>query len=141
MCKTLSKRSQGERSEGVVTAKSKQRNNVVHKTSSCLTNFRILSGIKRQRTDSESESPVPEPSEEPLDQPSEDEAQARNLVKKARSSRHQPPPQPPTTRSDKEDKERQRLEAAKSRKGRAERRRADGEFIPMQRETCRDQVS
>jgi hypothetical protein len=100
----------------------------------------ILSGIKRQRTDSESESPVPEPPEEPLDQPSEDEAQARNLVKKARSSRHQPPPQPPTTRSDKEDKERQRLEAAKSRKGRAERRRADGEFIPMQRETCKDQV-
>ncbi|CAH0039199.1 unnamed protein product [Clonostachys solani] len=79
--------------------------------------------VKRQRTGSKSESPIPEPAEEPTIEPSDDEGQLRNGTKKPRVVRNQ------KERSDKDEKERQRLEAASKRKGRAERRRAEGKNL------------
>lgn len=75
--------------------------------------------LKRLRTESASESPLPEPPEEAIEPLTEDEAEAL-ILKKARSSRHQP------LRTEKDEKEKLRIEAANKRKGRAERRRGDG---------------
>lgn len=76
--------------------------------------------VKRQRTRSQSASPPIEKVESVDGDASDDEMEGRNGSKKSKSNRHQ------RERSEKEDKDRQRLEAASKRKGRAERRRADG---------------
>lgn len=76
--------------------------------------------VKRQRTRSRSASPPIEKAENMDGDASDDEAEARNGSKKTKSNRHQ------REKSEKDDKDRQRQEAASKRKGRAERRRAEG---------------
>lgn len=78
--------------------------------------------VKRQRTSSRSVSPPIEKPELVEDEPSDDEMETRNGTKRLKTHRHQ------REKSEKEDRERQRLEAANKRKGRAERRRAEGNF-------------
>lgn len=74
--------------------------------------------IKRQRTNSQSESPPAIEHQEAIDpDDSDDDKSDTKKLKPGRSYRE---------RSEKEDKERQRQEAADKRKDRAERRRADG---------------
>ncbi|PNY28114.1 histone deacetylase complex subunit cti6, partial [Tolypocladium capitatum] len=92
-----------------------------HRLDASLTRPRHSASVKRQRTGSRSASP-------PADQPdtngrdgTDDEANMRNGAKKPRNIRHQ------REISEKEERERQRQEAAHKRKGRAERRRAEGE--------------
>lgn len=93
-------------------------NNAVYTT--ILTSPRNIPSLKRQRTDSQSESPAPELHEEAIESLTDDEAHGKSSFKKARSSRILP------QRYDQDEKEKQRQEAANKRKGRAERRRADG---------------
>lgn len=76
--------------------------------------------VKRQRTSSRSASPPAEKPDDVEGDASEDDMETRNGSKKARKNRHQ------REKSEKEDKDRQRQEATSKRKGRAERRRADG---------------
>lgn len=83
----------------------------------CLSN---IPSVKRQRTSSQSESPPPERHNALSGEQSDDETQTRSTSKKARNARNH------RERSEKEDKDRQRQEAANKRKGRAERRRAEG---------------
>ncbi|KYK59953.1 transcriptional regulator Cti6 [Drechmeria coniospora] len=81
-----------------------------------------ISMVKRQRTGSRSVSPA-RPAEQPDTSAgggSDDESNTRNGSKKNRHSRNQ------REKSEKEDRDRQRQEAASKRKGRAERRRAEG---------------
>lgn len=79
------------------------------------------SSVKRQRTGSRSVSPPAEKQEPDAGEASDDEMETSNGKKSSRISRHQ------REKSEKEDRERQRLEAANKRKGRAERRRGEGE--------------
>lgn len=88
-----------------------------------LTSIRNHVNVKRQRTSSRSASPVVEPVEVVARDESEDESGTRNGVKKQRNGK---PQREKSEKSEKEEKERQRQEAANKRKGRAERRRADG---------------
>lgn len=85
-----------------------------------LTMVRNHSHVKRQRTNSRSASPPGGAIEAPSHDNSEDEANTRNGYKKPRNAKNQP------EKVEKEERERQRQEAANKRKGRAERRRADG---------------
>ncbi|KAH7157486.1 hypothetical protein B0J13DRAFT_171078 [Dactylonectria estremocensis] len=79
------------------------------------------SNVKRQRTSSRSASPPAEVVEAPSRDESEDESGTRNGTKKPRNGKILP------IKSEKDEKERQRQEAASKRKGRAERRRAEGQ--------------
>ena len=82
--------------------------------------------MKRQRTSSRSISPAPElepESQPPANDDSDDELNTRNGSKKARNGRTQ---RDLREKEEKEEKERVRQEAANKRKGRAERRRAEG---------------
>lgn len=81
--------------------------------------------VKRQRTSSRSVSPRPvEKPNHVEDEASEDNMEARNGAKaSARSHRHQ------LETAEKDDKERVRQEATNARKGRADRRRADGNLL------------
>lgn len=76
--------------------------------------------VKRQRTRSQSASPPVEKPENVDGDASDDEVEARTGSKKSKTNRHQ------RDKSEKEEKDRQRQEAASKRRGRAERRRADG---------------
>lgn len=77
--------------------------------------------VKRQRTHSQSATPPPELADPGSLEQSEDESITRNGAKKVRNGRNQ------REQSAKDDKERMRQEAANKRKGRAERRRAEGQ--------------
>lgn len=109
----------GGRNAVEVKARSKFGPGTSHVTNNLLTDYRNTPIFKRLRTDSASESPLPEPPEEAIEPLTEDEAEAA-AARKARSSRHQP------LRTEKDEKEKLRIEAANKRKGRAERRRGDG---------------
>lgn len=76
--------------------------------------------VKRQRTGSRSVTPPVDPPDANGVEGSDDEAAARNGAKKPKNNRVQ------REKSEKEEKERLRQEAASKRKGRAERRRAEG---------------
>lgn len=86
-----------------------------------LTSTRNPPSVKRQRTDSQSASPPPPPVEALSHDESEDDGVTRNGSKKARNGKNQ------REKIEKEDKEKQRQEAANKRKGRAERRRGEGQ--------------
>lgn len=88
-----------------------------------LISLRDNANVKRQRTSSRSASPPAELLEAPSRDESEDEAGTRNGSKKARNGKIQP------LKTEKDEKERQRQEAANKRKGRAERRRGDGQLF------------
>jgi hypothetical protein len=77
--------------------------------------------VKRQRTSSRSVSPAAQGGEVVAQDDSEDESTTRNGNKKTRNGRSL------RDKTDKEERDRQRQEAADKRKGRAERRRAEGE--------------
>ncbi|KAK8061375.1 Histone deacetylase complex subunit CTI6 [Apiospora phragmitis] len=83
--------------------------------------------IKRQRTNSKSPSPSADQAPMESREESEDESSTRNGVLK-KSSRNNVRSQREKTERDerREEQERKRVEAANKRKGRAERRRADG---------------
>lgn len=83
---------------------------------------RNVVAVKRQRTNSQSESPVLEHNDVPTPDQSDDESQTRNS-KRARNGRNT------REKSEKDDKERQRLEAVNKRKGRADRRRGEGNLM------------
>ncbi|KAG7118938.1 putative histone deacetylase complex subunit cti6 like protein [Verticillium longisporum] len=87
--------------------------------------------LKRQRTSSPSMSPPPE-SNFAIEDNSEDDSTGRNgTSKKLRVLGH------PKERTEREERDRQRLESANKRKGRADRRRADGigaPTLPTERE-------
>ncbi|KAK6859912.1 hypothetical protein PG995_003548 [Apiospora arundinis] len=88
--------------------------------------------IKRQRTNSKSPSPSADQAPIESREESEDESSTRNGVSK-KSSRNNVRNQREKTERDerREEQERKRVEAANKRKGRAERRRADGMTTPI----------
>lgn len=88
-----------------------------------LTSHRNGTIAKRQRTGSRSVSPPVEQPDTNGGDASDEDSSARNGAKKSRNNRSQ------REKSEKEDKEQQRQEAANKRKGRAERRRAEGKVI------------
>ena len=87
---------------------------------------RKLEGVKRQRTDSRSPSPVTEKGPSTGQDDSEDESSLRNGSKKSRNAARNAAREKTERDERKEEQERKRAEAASKRKGRAERRRADG---------------
>lgn len=92
--------------------------------SSPLTRDRDATTVKRQRTGSRSVSPSREPDESNGGTVSDDEAgSTRNGGKKSREARSQ------REKSDREEKDRLRQEISNKRKGRTERRRAEGDFL------------
>lgn len=87
----------------------------------------IESIIKRQRTNSKSPSPSADQAPMESREESEDESSTRNGVSKKSSRNNVRTRREKTEREERrEEQERKRLEAANKRKGRAERRRADG---------------
>ncbi|OLN96347.1 putative histone deacetylase complex subunit cti6 [Colletotrichum chlorophyti] len=79
-----------------------------------------LASLKRQRTSSPSMSPPPEKTQAVEDESEEDSNTRNGQAKKARGTRTQ------REKSEREERDRQRAEAANRRKGRADRRRAEG---------------
>lgn len=89
-------------------------------------NGRGAPSVKRQRTNSQSQSPPAGEPENPSGEQSEDETSARRTGRKDRTIRHQDSSRHHRAKSEKDDKDRQRQEAADKRKLRAEQRRLPG---------------
>lgn len=83
-------------------------------------NYRNQAIVKRQRTGSRSPSPVVNSAMPESREGSDDEMTTRSATRKSRNARSL------RERSEKEERERQRQESALKRRGRAERRRAEG---------------